>query len=74
MEGELTEKELQHWFTYHAPTDEQRIQYKTIRNAALTFALVILRNTPFSPDQSVAIRKVREAVMAANASIACGGK
>jgi len=39
----------------------------------LELALVILEHTPPSADQSAAIRKVREAVMTANASIACGG-
>jgi hypothetical protein len=35
---------------------------------------VIVAQTPESADQSVAVRKVREAVMAANAAIACGGR
>jgi hypothetical protein len=36
------------------------------------FAETIIRNTPPGSDQSAAIRKVREAVMTANAAIACG--
>jgi len=37
------------------------------------FAQAILMDTPSGPDQTTAIRKVREAVMTANAAIACGG-
>lgn len=65
---------LLNWFTYHATTDAQLDSYIAIREAGLAFARVIVANTPYSADQSVALRKVREAVMNANASIACGGK
>ena len=60
-------------FQHHPPTTEQIPSYETIRAAGYAFARVILENTPGSPDQTVAIRKVREAVMVANASIALGG-
>ena len=66
--------QLENWFTYHAPTSDQLPKYEAIRNAALEFAKVIAINTPPSPDQTVSFRKIREAVMTANASIACNGK
>ncbi len=66
--------QIENWFTYHAPTPEQVIQYQKIRDAAKALAVVIIENTPQSADQTVAIRKLREVVMTANASIACGGK
>lgn len=66
--------DLNNWFTYHPPSKDQAIQYQTIRDAAQAFAFVILQNTPPSADQTTAIRKLRECVMTANASIACGGK
>ena len=69
----ITNVELENWFTYHAPTEEQTQQYGRLRLAAFTFAMAILDNTPPSADQTAAIRKVREAVMTANAAIACGG-
>jgi len=50
------------------------LAHQSIREAGLTMALTILRHTPSCPDQSAAIRKVREATWAANAAIACGGK
>ncbi len=67
------EAKIAHLFTYHAPTPEQVEHYEALRDAAKTFALIIAEHTPPGPDQTVAIRKVREAVMTANAAIACGG-
>lgn len=63
--------ELVNWFTYHAPKGDQPQRYEAIRAAGLEFARALIANTPAGPDQTVAIRKVREAVMVANASIAC---
>lgn len=70
----ITQDDLNNWFTYHAPSLEQLKAYEIIRNAALDFAGYIIAYTPPSADQTAAIRKVREAVMTANAAIACGGK
>jgi hypothetical protein len=70
----MTSDDIEHIFTYHAPTPEQIPRYEEIRAAAKLFALTILDNTPASADQTVAIRKVREAVFNANAAIALGGK
>jgi hypothetical protein len=70
----ITEDNLRNWFTYHAPKPEQLPKYLEIREAGLAFAAVILKNTPPSADQSVAIRKIREVVMVANQSIACDGQ
>jgi len=70
----VTHADLDNWFTFHSPTQEQIQKYLSIREAGKAFAAAILENTPPSADQTVAIRKVREAVMIANASIACGGK
>lgn len=67
--------ELDNWFMYHQPGSATEVaKYETIRSAARTFAAVILADTPPSADQTVAVRCVREAVMWANASIACGGR
>jgi hypothetical protein len=81
----ITEDDLQNWFTYHSPSPEknwrltedtyltQAERYEAIRNAGYVMAKMIVAMTPSSADQTVAIRKIREAVMVANASIACGG-
>lgn len=70
----MTEEQLENWFSYHRPEPDQPAKYEAIRDAARDFASVVIENTPASADQSAAIRKIREAVMTANASIACGGK
>lgn len=61
-------------FSYHRPTEEQIPKYEAIRGAAKEFAKVILHNTPKCADQSAALRKLRESVMTANASIALEGE
>ena len=66
----ITPADLEHHFTYHAPRDGQAKRYDAIRVAGKHLAGIILDNTPPSADQSAAIRKVREAVMTANAAIA----
>jgi hypothetical protein len=67
-------EEIENWFTYHSPTEVDQVGYVAIRNAAKELAKVIVNHTPPSADQTAAIRKVREAVHAANSAIACGGK
>lgn len=70
----ITSEELTNWFTYHAPTKDDMEKYIAIRDAGRMLAETIVNNTPASADQSAAVRKVREAVMAANAAVACKGK
>ncbi len=61
-------------FKYHAPSDPAQIaRYQALRDAAMHFAMAIVQNTPPSADQAAAVRKVREAVMTANAAIALEG-
>jgi len=67
-------EKLNNWFTYHTPLPAQIPLYGRMRDAAKDFARVIMECTPESADQTAALRKVREAVMTANASIACNGK
>jgi hypothetical protein len=66
--------DLDEIFKYHAPSPEQIEQYAEVRAAAKHFAQVVLAQVPASPDQTTAIRKIREAVMTANAAIALGGR
>jgi hypothetical protein len=65
---------IDNWFTYHAPTTDDVEKLKEIREAAKAFAHVIVDNTPPSADQSAALRKLRECVMTANASIVLKGQ
>jgi hypothetical protein len=65
-------EDLNNWFTYHPPTQDQVERYQLLREAGKALAASILHCTSPGADQSAAIRKVREAVMTANAAIACG--
>ncbi len=58
-------------FAYHAPTAEQADRYGTLRDQARTMAMQIEILCPDSREKSLAITKLREATMWANASIAC---
>lgn len=70
MPFKTTPTDISHMFRYHPPKPDQIGKYEELRSAAETFSLTILRLTPGCPDQTAAIRKVREAVMTANAAIA----
>jgi hypothetical protein len=62
--------DLDHIFAYHAPGISQTGRFQELRLQAKQFAKAILKCTPAGADQSAAIRKVREALMTANAAIA----
>lgn len=64
-------KDLENRFTYHEPETEEKIQkYEDIRGLALKFSIYINTLCPESREKSLAITKLEEAVMWANASIA----
>jgi hypothetical protein len=66
--------DLHQMFMYHAPDADQQITYEKLRSAARDFAVALVELTPVGPDQSAALRKLRECVMTANAAIALKGK
>ena len=66
-----TEKDLQNFFTDHAATPEQKEAHRLIREQALALAKVIREQCQDSDDADRAIRRVIEAFMIANQSIAC---
>lgn len=66
--------QLREIFTYHAPDADQQVAYEKLRNAAYDFAVALVELTPPSPDQTAAVRLLRQAVMTANAAIALGGQ
>ena len=74
MWAQIKQDEIEHLFTYHPPSADDLARYERLRQAAKHFALTINDLCPESPDKTTAIRKVREAVMTANASIACERK
>lgn len=61
-------------FQYHAPDADQRLAYELLREKARDFASAISTLCPASADRTDALRKLRECVMTANASIALKGR
>ena len=57
-------------FKYHAPKGDQPAIYEKIRGHAKTFAELIDGLCPNSREKSIAVTKLEERVMWANASIA----
>lgn len=64
------EKRLDNAFTYHPPKDDQAQRYTTLRNSAKLLAHEIATLAPESREQSLALTKLEEAIMWANAAIA----
>ena len=67
---ESLDYELQKRFTYHAPKPGQQERYETIREIARGFAGFIGEHCPDSRERAMALTKLEECVMWANASIA----
>ena len=63
-------KELERRFTYHPPKGDQAQRYQALRAMAMQGARAIVQYTPPSREQSLALSKLEEASMWANAAIA----
>ena len=63
-------KEIDNNFTYHSPKGDQQLRYINIRSCAKTLAEMFNQFCPDSREKSLAMTKLEEAVMWANASIA----
>jgi hypothetical protein len=61
---------LDNRFTYHAPKPDQIQRYEQIRSSAKILAEMFSRQCPSSPELTLAINAIDQAVMWANASIA----
>lgn len=66
----MDKNELEKRFTYHAPKEDQADRYECIRENAFILSMVIDNLCPDSREKSLAITKLEEVVMWANASIA----
>lgn len=67
----VTKEKIKNFFSYHPPTKNQTQKYERINEAAHELAKVIVECCPQCSDTNIAIQKLREARMMANASIAC---
>jgi hypothetical protein len=66
----IGQEELKTRFTYHAPQGDQAHRYELLREAGWKFADMVDLLCPDSREKSLAVTKIEEAVMHANASIA----
>ena len=62
--------QIENNFKYHAPKEGQPEKYEVIRATAKSLAYVIENECPNSREKSLAMTKLEEAVMWANAGIA----
>lgn len=69
---ENLEAELRRRFTYHPPQPGQPERYTLIREEAHELAREICLCCPDGRERSLALTALQEAVMWANAAIACG--
>jgi len=65
-----TEAELRKRFTYHPPKDGQPEKYQKLRDHIHLSAVMVCQLCPDSRERSLALTKLEEAVMWANAAIA----
>jgi hypothetical protein len=57
-------------FTYHSPSGDQSERYQIIRQYGMDLAGIVMRLCPDSRKKSLALTKIKEAVIWANAAIA----
>ena len=66
-------EELTRRFTYHPPKPDQPPMYEALRKQAMEFASLMVMLCPDSRELSLALTKLEEAIMWANAAIARRG-
>lgn len=70
----MTDEEIvAEFFKYHAPNETTIPKYAAINQAAKNFAEVVLTNCRDGNDRSIAIQRIREARMVANAAVSLNG-
>ena len=62
--------DIQKNFDYHPPTEDKICKYEQLRITAMEYMVLIDQLCPESREKSLAMTKIEEAVMWANASIA----
>ena len=63
-------RDLSRIFSYHSPSEKQIPKYQRIRDTGYEFAVYLKNNCPKSVEADIALQKIEEAVMWANAAIA----
>jgi len=70
----MTNQEIENIFIYHPPTVDQAETYRRITQEFILLAWNLNELLPDGPGKTVAIRKLSEARMQANATVALEGK
>lgn len=71
MSAEQTD-DIENRFSYHRPVNDAAVrQHEAIRAAVRTLAHFVVANTPKGRHQSLALTALQEAMMWANAAVAC---
>lgn len=70
MDNQTTADRINRDFTYHPPTPAKAEKHQAVRDAAKELAVLVMAVVPASREQSLAMTKIEEAVMWANAGIA----
>lgn len=66
----MTPDDLANRFTYHSPTPDMPEKFKQMRSFALSLSILIDSLVPEGREKSLAITKLEEAIMWANAGLA----
>lgn len=67
----IPQSDIDNWFQYHAPNQNQLVHYNIIRDEGKKFAELLNRLLPDSADKSACFRELRKCIMSANLTIAC---
>ena len=67
-----SQQELDSRFTYHPPTHKKQAVYVEIRAKAKALAEYLMQNVPDGREKALALTKLEESVMWANAGVARG--
>lgn len=59
------------WFEFHPATEVTGPKHDAVRAKFKQLARFLQKELPAGPDQTIAIRKLQDAMMSANACIAC---
>lgn len=65
-----TGKQIENSFVYHSPKEDQPDRYVRLREEAKNLVYSIVKNTPPSREQSLALTNLEQAIFWANAAIA----
>lgn len=65
----MNDLDIESRFTYHKPTEDKASKYPIIRDKAKELAYIIKELVPNGREQSLALTKLEEVVMWANAGI-----